>query len=617
MLFLQGHNSYALSKSILCRFTSYSVLLKNVKNCKKSFPQSNSCYFSSRKENAPKMRSDSAGLPDFIEHWNPKLFRQVGYGLSGMTIGSVLLQYWELASIFFVTQGLYWYVGLNDMKQSDLVIKRNFPVLGNVRYILEVIRPEIRQYFIEGDHDKLPFSRVQRHIVYNRSIGNDSSIMPFGTKFNTDQVGYEWCNHSLYPTKLNVDDQRVIIGKNNPDSTKQPYSSSLYNISAMSYGALSDRAIQSLSMGANLGKFSHNTGEGGISEFHKQGNADLVWNIGTAYFGCGKFDDSGKVRIFDDELFKKNATYAKMIEIKLSQGAKPAHGGMLPKEKVSKSIADARNLPYPMTVDCNSPPCHTAFSNPNELCDFIAKLKRLSDGKPIGIKLCVGQPEEFSALVHAFLKSGVHPDFITIDGAEGGTGAAPVEFSNFVGTPLFSALSFVHAILVGTGYRDPNDKSKSKIALIASGKIVSGDDMYKTFALGADICNAARPFLFSLGCIQALKCHTNKCPTGITTQKPELTWGLDPASKHVRVANFQRATVKACVELMEATGVPSWAHIKPHHVVRRVDTVGHCRHYGELYEHLMVEKGQLLEGKGPTRLLNSWDLDDGIVVRSL
>jgi len=381
----------------------------------------------------------------------------------------------------------------------------------------------------------------------------------------------------------------------------------------VSYGALSDRAIQALSSGARLGGFSHNTGEGGVSRFHKEGGGDLVWNVGTAYFGCGTFDANGE-RKFDPDMFKVNAQYVKMIEIKLSQGAKPAHGGMLPKEKITPLIAEARNLPYPVEHDCNSPPKHNAFSNPEEMCAFITQLRELSGGKPVGIKLCVGQPEEFTALVHSFINTGVHPDFITVDGGEGGTGAAPPEFSNSIGTPLPEGLSFVHAVLVGAGLRDPVDKSKSKIALIASGKHITGMSLFKSFCLGADVANAARSFLFSLGCIQALKCNSNTCPTGITTQNPELTFGLDPTSKQVRVANFHKLTVKACIEVMEACGVESWAKIHPGLLVKRT-AIGQSRDYREIYTHLQVKQGELLENKGPQRLLEAWDLEDGIVSR--
>jgi len=390
---------------------------------------------------------------------------------------------------------------------------------------------------VEGDEEAAPFDRNHRAVAYQRSKGI-SATMPFGTRRDANAIGYEWANHSLYPTTLDVAQQRVLIGGNNPQWCTQPYSASLLNISAMSYGALSDRAILALSAGAKLGNFSHNTGEGALSDFHKEGGADLVWNIGTAYFGCGRFG-SGGVRVFDPEMFADNSQHAKMIEIKLSQGAKPAHGGMLPKEKISPSIAKARNLEYPVQEDCHSPASHNAFSNPSELCHFIQELRRLSNGKPVGIKLCLGQPHEFCDLVRAFLETGVHPDFITVDGSEGGTGAAPPEFSNSVGTPLAEALSFIHAVLVGVGLRDPLDKAQSKVTLICSGKILTGFSMYKHFALGADVCNAARAFLFSLGCIQALKCNTNTCPTGITTQNPELSWGLVSfAARHIAERPF-------------------------------------------------------------------------------
>lgn len=551
------------------------------------------------------VRSVSAGLPDWIEHWSRTNFRRVGCGLVATTLFAIPIG-WEsyplITTTLATTTSLYWMIGLRDIQQRHQTIRRNFPVLGNMRYLLEMIRPEIRQYFVEGDNEAVPFSRLQRTIVYERSKGIDST-MPFGTRRDVNSVGFEWANHSLYPTKL--DEQRVIIGKNNSEKTTQPYSASLLNISAMSYGALSDRAILALSNGAKLGNFYHNTGEGSMSQYHKEGGADLVWNIGTGYFGCGAFTKDGS-RIFDPDLFVTNVPYAKMIEIKLSQGAKPAHGGMLPKGKITKEIAEARNLPYPATQDCNSPSRHSAFSNPYELCQFISKLRELSGGKPIGIKLCMGHPEEFAALVRAFVETGEHPDFITIDGSEGGTGAAPPEFSNSIGTPLNEGLSLTHGMLVGAGLRDPIDKSQSKVALIASGKVISGFSMYRNFALGADICNAARSFLFSLGCIQALKCNTNTCPTGITTQNPNLSWGLDPASKQVRVANFHRNTVKACVEIMEATGVNAWSDVQPKHVCYRVG-VGQTKTLQDIFHHLNVSKGELLEGKGPSRLLSLYN----------
>lgn len=548
-----------------------------------------------------KLKTGAAGLPDWVEEWDRGVFKKVGAGLTALTLASFpVLHEAVLTGALGTITGAYWFMGWRDINQNQQTIRRNFPVLGNIRYLLEMVRPEIRQYFVEGDDEAVPFDRNHRVVAYQRSKGV-SSTMPFGTKRNTNAIGYEWCNHSLYPTELK--EQRVVIGANNPEC-KQPYSSSLLNISAMSYGALSDRAILALSSGAKLGGFSHNTGEGSMSDFHKDGGADLVWNIGTAYFGCGKFDEDGG-RVFDPDLFKENAQHCKMIEIKLSQGAKPAHGGMLPKEKISPSIAKARNLEYPVKHDCHSPSSHSRFSNPTELCEFIQELRELSGGKPVGFKLCMGQTDEFCRLVKAFLDTGIHPDFITVDGAEGGTGAAPPEFSNAVGTPLQEGLTAAHAVLVGAGLRDPLEKSRSKVALICSGKVITGFSMYRNFALGADVCNAARAFLFSLGCIQALKCNTNTCPTGITTQNPELAWGLDPRYKMVRVANFHRETVHACLELMQATGVDSWEHVRPHHVTRRVGQ-GDARSMDEIYDHLKVRQGDLLEWKGPRQLLRTW-----------
>jgi len=547
------------------------------------------------------IKSSAHGLPDFIEHWNRPLFRKLGYGLGATTVLSVAAHEPALTVALASTTAAYWYMGWRDISQTSQTIRRNFPVLGRMRYILESIRPEIRQYFIEADNEAVPFSRSHRSIAYQRAKGLQSS-MPFGTRRDVTALDYEWVNHSLYPTQL--EEQRVMIGHNNP-LVSQPYSSSLLNISAMSYGALSDRAVLALSAGARLGGFSHNTGEGGISEFHKQGGADLVWNLGTAYFGAGTFDEQGK-RCFDPNLFAENSVHCKMVEIKLSQGAKPGHGGLLPKEKISQEIAQARNLPFPAEHDCDSPPRHSAFDNPYEMCDFISTLRHLSGGKPVGIKLCVGHPHEFVALVRAFGETGIHPDFITVDGGEGGTGAAPPEFSNSIGMPLADGLSFVHAVLVGAGLRDAGDKSQSKVALIASGKILTGFSMFKSFALGADVCNAARSFLFSLGCIQALKCNANTCPTGITTSNPDLTWGLDPSSKQVRVASFHMETVKSCMEVMETTGINSWAEITPQMVVKRVG-VGQSRNLSEIYQHLQVRNGELLKGTGPSKLLDTWN----------
>jgi len=547
------------------------------------------------------LKASSAGLPDFIEHWSRDAFYKVGAGGVGLTVAcGILAGPFQPATVgLAVLTAAYWRRGLLDIQQKEQSIKRNFPVLGHVRYVLESLRPEIRQYFVEGDEEAAPFDRLHRATIYQRAKGAPSAL-PFGTRRDVYDEKYEWATHSLFPTELQ--EQRIVIGATNPACT-QPYSSSLLNISAMSYGALSEQAILALSTGAEIGDFSHNTGEGGISRFHIEGGGALVWNIGTGYFGCGT---GGMKRSFDADMFSQNVKHASMVEIKLSQGAKPAHGGMLPKSKITKEIAEARNLAFPATEDCNSPPRHSAFNTMDELCDFIQKLRTLSDGKPIGVKMCVGKPSELARMIYGFQATGVHPDFITIDGGEGGTGAAPPEFSNSIGMPLADALTLTHALLVGAGLRDPLDRSKSRVALIASGKISTGFAMFKAFAMGADVCNAARPFLFSLGCIQALKCHTNKCPTGITTQDPMLSFGLDPTLKATRVARFHRETVHACVEVVQACGLDSVRDVRPNHVMRRIAS-NSCAPLDVLYPHLTVRQGELLKSAGPAELQRLWD----------
>jgi glutamate synthase domain-containing protein 2 len=392
------------------------------------------------------------------------------------------------------------------------------------------VRPEIRQYFVEADLEGTPFNRENRSLIYSRSK-KMSDTMPLGTRRDVYEVGYEWVNHSIWAEVVPKENERITFG--GPDCL-QPYSGSILNISGMSYGALSENAIVALSTAAKLGGFYHNTGEGGISRFHREGGGDLVWNVGTGYFGCRT--EGGQ---FCERMFAENACtpQVKMVEIKLSQGAKPAHGGMLPKEKITPAIAEARGLVgRGLTEDCNSPARHSAFANPRELMLFVRKLRGLSGGKPVGFKLCVGRPKEFAALVRAMLETGVAPDFITVDGGEGGTGAAPPEFSNHVGMPLMEGIWVVRSILEGAGLRD-------RVKIIASGRVVSGFSLVKALAMGADACNAARAMMFALGCIQALKCNTNKCPTGITTQDPELMQGLHVPSKALRVANFQMGTV--------------------------------------------------------------------------
>ena len=395
-------------------------------------------------------------------------------------------------------------VGLRDVTQTFSAVRRNYPIIGNIRFMLEKIRPEIRQYFIESDTEATPFSRSQRSLVYARAKG-ETDKRPFGTQLDVRAPGYEWINHSMAPTVVNGHDIRIAIG--GPGCT-QPYSASVFNISAMSFGALSAHAIQALNAGAKLGGFAHDTGEGSISSWHRLHGGDLIWEIGSGYFGCRNDDGS-----FNADKFRTNALDAqvKMIEIKLSQGAKPGHGGVLPGPKVTAEIAEARGVKAGQ--DCVSPAAHSAFGTPLELMQFIARLRELSGGKPVGFKLCIGHPWEWFGMVKAMLATGVTPDFIVVDGSEGGTGAAPLEFTDHVGVPLQEGLRLVHNTLVGANLRE-------HIRVGCAGKVVSAFDIARAMALGADWCNSARGFMFALGCIQAQHCHTGACPTGVTTQDP-------------------------------------------------------------------------------------------------
>lgn len=432
-------------------------------------------------------------------------------------------------------------MGLYDMYQSKHTIRRNFPLLGRMRYLLEELGPEMRQYFIETDTEGKPFDRLQRSMVYQRSK-KETSTKPFGTQLDVYNVGYEWINHSLnaIPFSHSEEQPRVKIGSS---QCTKPYMSSMFNISAMSYGSLSKNAILALNAGAKQGGFYHNTGEGGLSPYHLEPGGDVVWNIGTGYFSTRTPD--GK---FSVEEFTKRATLdnVKMIEIKFSQGAKPGHGGILPKEKVTDEIAAIRLVDK--GHDIISPPKHSAFSNPLELMDFVKLLRNHSGGKPIGIKICIGNKSEFMAICKAMVETRTYLDFITVDGGEGGTGAAPPEYSDHVGMPLRDAVAFVYDCLNGFGI-------KSQIKIIASGKVISGFDIIRCLSLGADLCNSARGMMFALGCIQALECHANTCPTGVATQNPDLTKGLVPQEKSVRVANFQHETIKNAMELMASAGL--------------------------------------------------------------
>ena len=467
-------------------------------------------------------------------------------------------------------------VGIYDLQQSQHAILRNYPIIGHLRFMLESIRPEIRQYFLESETEAAPFSRAQRTLVYSRAKGQ-SDKRPFGTQLDTRAMGYEWINHSIAPSHLAGHDFRVNVG--GKDCT-QPYDISLFNVSAMSFGALSANAIQALNLGAKMGGFAHDTGEGSISRHHRAHGGDLIWEIGSGYFGCR--DEQGH---FSPENFVENvrSPQVKMVEIKLSQGAKPGHGGVLPGPKVTEEIAEARGVM--VGEDCVSPASHSSFSTPLELMAFIQQLRTLSEGKPVGFKLCIGHPWEWFAIVKAMLETGIQPDFIVVDGAEGGTGAAPLEFSDHMGMPLQEALRLVHNTLVGAGLRD-------SIRLGASGKIVSAFDIARALALGADWCNSARGFMFALGCIQAQTCHSGNCPTGVTTQDPTRQLALVVPSKAERVKNFHEHTLEALQELMEASGLKTPHDFTPRHIMRRVSET-QTLHLSDMVDTL--EAGALLK----------------------
>ncbi|NVO25205.1 FMN-binding glutamate synthase family protein [Donghicola mangrovi] len=444
-------------------------------------------------------------------------------------------------------------VGIRDVTQTSHAILRNYPVIGHLRFMLEHIRPEVRQYFVESDEDEVPFSREARAIVYQRAK-NVEDKRPFGTKKSVNASGYQWLTHSIQPRKIEDKDFRVLIG--GPACLK-PYNASVYNISAMSFGALSANAISALNRGAKIGGFAHDTGEGGISRYHREGGGDLIFEIGTGYFGVR--DEHGN---FDPDLFAKVAAddQVKMIEIKLSQGAKPGQGGVLPASKITPEIAAARGVP--MDRDCVSPSSHSAFSTPLEMMAFIKQLRDLSGGKPVGFKLCIGHRREFMCIVRAMLETDITPDFIVIDGKEGGTGAAPLEFANHMGMPLVEGLTFAHNTLRGVNLRD-------RIKLGASGKLIHAFDIARALALGADWVNSARGFMFSIGCIQAQACHTNHCPTGVATQDPVRQRALVVPDKAQRVANFHRNTMKALADMTGAAGMTHPSSFLPHHLMMR------------------------------------------------
>ena len=471
-----------------------------------------------------------------------------------------------LAWVAWVQAALWWALpalplaalGLRDVLQSRHAVLRNYPVLGHLRFLLEFIRPEIRQYFIETDREEVPFSRQQRALVYQRAKGAPDK-RPFGTQIDVMEVGHEWINHSVAPTVLEGHDFRVRVGDGGTSCT-QPYDISVFNISAMSFGALSANAILALNAGAQRGGFAHDTGEGSISVHHHAHGGDLIWQIASGYFGCR--DAQGR---FDETRFVENARHpqVKLIELKLSQGAKPGHGGVLPGAKVTPEIAQARGVP--VGVDCVSPARHGAFDDPVGMLCFIERLRQLSGGKPVGFKFCVGHPWEWFAICKAMLHTGLRPDFIVVDGAEGGTGAAPLEFSDHVGAPLQEGLLLVHNTLVGLNLRP-------HIRLGCAGKVICAFDIARAMALGADWCNSARGFMLALGCIQAQACHTGHCPTGVTTQDPRRQRALVVPDKAERVFRFHQQTLHALKELVQAAGLQHPREIGPVHIVRRTDT---------------------------------------------
>ncbi|MEO7310628.1 MAG: FMN-binding glutamate synthase family protein [Chitinophagaceae bacterium] len=483
----------------------------------------------------------------------------------------------------FLWHGFWWFAavclvlaitGFYDMNQKRHSLMRNFPLLGRGRWLMEALRPKIYQYFVESDTDGRPINRLDRNTIYQRAK-QENDTMPFGTQLDVYAEGYEWMTHSIAPLDFESinHNPRIIFG--NKDC-KQPYSSSIFNVSAMSYGSLSKNAIEALNAGAKIGGFAHNTGEGGLSPYHLSQGGDVIWQIGTGYFSARNMDGS-----FSEEAFAKKAVMpnVKMIELKLSQGAKPGHGGILPASKNNEEVAAIRLVTPHTTI--SSPPYHSAFSSPKGLVQFVARLRELSGGKPVGFKLCIGHKSEFMAICKAMIELDSYPDFITVDGGEGGTGAAPQEFSNYVGAPLLDGLAFVQNMLVGFGIRQ-------HIRIVASGKILSGFHLVRALALGADACNSARAMMMALGCIQALVCNTNKCPTGVATQDPQLVAGLVVADKKQRVANYQEDTVNTFVELLGAAGISEPGQLTRSHIYRRV-SMNEVRTFEDIFPSMKTE----------------------------
>ena len=471
-------------------------------------------------------------------------------------------------------------LGTWDMIQNHSAIRRNFPVIGHLRYLMEFFRPEINQYFVESNSSGRPFSREERSVIYQRAK-NVRDTIPFGTQKDLYQTGYEWVNHSILPKQVDAEKMRVTVGG---ADCKQPYQASVLNIAAMSYGSLSKNAVMAFNEGAKLGNFAHNTGEGGLSQYHLNGGGDLIWQIGTGYFSCRQENGA-----FCPEQFKEKSRLpnVKMIELKLSQGAKPGGGGILPAAKVTKEIAEARGVPIGKTV--YSPPAHPGCDTPIKLLEFIAQLRELSGGKPVGFKLCIGKRHEFLAICKAMVKTGIRSDFIAVDGGEGGTGAAPLESSNHVGYPLTEGLIFVQNALVGFSLRD-------QIKIFASGRVTTGFGMVHHMALGADVIYSARGMMMALGCIQALKCDSNHCPVGIATHDPGLVVGLVVGEKRHRIASYHRNTVKSLSQIIGVMGLNHPSELRPYHIMHRLDTI-RATHFGHIYNFL--KNGDLLKADVP------------------
>jgi len=484
-------------------------------------------------------------------------------------------------------------LGVHDLVQTSHSLLRNYPLIGHLRFLIEDVGPELRQYIVEDDTEGAPFTRDQRSVIYQRAKDTIDE-KPFGTELDVYRSGYTWMQHSMAPRDPVPEAWRNLRVDIGGDSCRQPYSASLLNVSAMSFGSLGANAILAIGRGARMGGFAVDTGEGGLSRYHRESGCDLVWQIGSGYFGCRTPDGR-----FDAEAFRERAAdeRIKMIEIKISQGAKPGHGGVLPAAKVTPEIATARDVQ--VGVDCISPPYHSAFSTPIGLLEFILRLREMSGGKPIGFKLCIGDPGEFLAVCKAMLETGITPDFIVVDGGEGGTGAAPLEFSDYLGMPLREGLAFARNALVGTGLRD-------RIRVGASGKRITGFGIANAMALGADWCNTARGFMFALGCIQAQRCHTNQCPVGITTQNPRLQRALVIDEKALRVRNYHYHTVAALAEVTAAAGLEHPRDLAPDRIWERVGpTESHS--WKQLYAY--VEPGQLLSdslGSLPDWLADRW-----------